>query len=369
MNCRKCKAEIDNTKFCPHCGAAQDKAKGVKKRGNGQGSVYKRGNSWALQLTEWVNGKRVTRYKGGFKTKSEAIAYLPKLKSENRTDDEITVKQAYDEFMESHRISDLTKRNYDSSFQRFQSIWNAPLSSIDILDWERFFIGWNARKGTKALARTVIGLIYRYALPRYPTLKPINPAEYIKIYDTDEKVAHPSFTTEQLELLRDAIGRVPYAEHVYCHCYTGFRPSAFVSLKPSDYDPVERAITGGIKTEAGKNRIVTVSPKIQQYVNALLEIGGETIFCSYDGAKIPQHRYRMIFYDVLDAIGIENPEQPNGRRLFTPHSCRHTFATLMKRVSADDKDKLSLMGHTSVEMLRDYQDVTYDDLRKITDNI
>lgn len=54
---------------------------------------------------------------------------------------------------------------------------------------------------------------------------------------------------------------------------------------------------------------------------------------------------------------------------YTPHSCRHTFATLMKRVSGADKDKLELMGHTSTEMLRHYQDVAFDDLRKIIDAI
>ena len=51
---------------------------------------------------------------------------------------------------------------------------------------------------------------------------------------------------------------------------------------------------------------------------------------------------------------------------YTPHSCRHTFATMMKRVTGSDKDKLELMGHTSTEMLRHYQDVSYEDLRKVT---
>lgn len=39
----------------------------------------------------------------------------------------------------------------------------------------------------------------------------------------------------------------------------------------------------------------------------------------------------------------------------------------MKRVKGADKDKLELIGHTSDDMLRYYQDVNYTDLRKITD--
>ena len=41
----------------------------------------------------------------------------------------------------------------------------------------------------------------------------------------------------------------------------------------------------------------------------------------------------------------------------------------MKRVDGADKDKLELIGHTSTEMRRHYQSVSYDDLRLITDNI
>ena len=40
---------------------------------------------------------------------------------------------------------------------------------------------------------------------------------------------------------------------------------------------------------------------------------------------------------------------------------------MMKRVQAADKDKLALIGHTSTEMLRHYQDVDLTDLRRITD--
>jgi len=74
----------------------------------------------------------------------------------------------------------------------------------------------------------------------------------------------------------------------------------------------------------------------------------------------------------LAACGIDNPAtEVNGisRKRYTPHSCRHTFSTLMKNVPGADKDKLSLIGHTSTEMLRHYQDIDLEGLRKITDAI
>ena len=78
-----------------------------------------------------------------------------------------------------------------------------------------------------------------------------------------------------------------------------------------------------------------------------------------------------VFYPVLEAAGIDNPIVEVGggvkRHKYTPHTCRHTFSTLMKRIDAPSKDKLELIGHTSEEMLRYYQDVKVDDLRRITD--
>ena len=140
--------------------------------------------------------------------------------------------------------------------------------------------------------------------------------------------------------------------------YLGFRPTEFLSLTIQDYDPKEKAFKGGAKTEAGTNRTVTVSPKIQPYIDAIIGV-------AWDYSNFRQD----VFYPTLEAIGIDNPKGENGVHKYSPHSCRHTFATLMKRVSGSDKDKLELIGHTSTEMLRYYQDVNISDLKAITDKI
>ena len=138
-----------------------------------------------------------------------------------------------------------------------------------------------------------------------------------------------------------------------------------------DYDAQNRAFTGGAKTDAGRDRVVTVSPKIQPIIDRL--ISGKTngpVFCGPDGAAMSLRTYREAFYAALDAVGVENPttlQNDIPYHKYTPHSCRHTFATLMKSVKAPDKDKLELIGHTSTEMLRHYQDVDIEALRRITD--
>ena len=211
-------------------------------------------------------------------------------------------------------------------------------------------------------------LLYKYAIPRH--LAALNMGQYL-IVGSGEHGTKEALPMDAVKALEQNVGTVPGADYVLCQCYLGFRPSEFLALDAADYDPKERAFVGGAKTDAGRNRVVTVSPKIQPIVQRLTESKTSgPVFCRPDGRPLPIEKYRAIFYDVLDRCGVDNPvEEINGvkRRRYTPHSCRHTFATMMKRVAAADKDKLELIGHTSTEMLRHYQDVSLEDLRRITD--
>ena len=153
-------------------------------------------------------------------------------------------------------------------------------------------------------------------------------------------------------------------------CYLGFRPSEFLALDVKNYDRKEKTLTGGAKTEAGKNRVVPISKKIQPIVAALAKdrVSGP-LFCDGSGNAFSYDKFRdSFFYPALDAIGIYNPIV-NGKHKYSPHTCRHTFATLMKGINAPDKDKMKLIGHASPEMLRYYQDVNLEDLKKIINSM
>jgi len=226
---------------------------------------------------------------------------------------------------------------------------------------------------TKENMRALCGLMYKYAIPRGLTLNALNLAEYIKISadNADERSALPTAYIEAIAAAAEA-GSVQYADYVLCQCYLGFRPSELLALQISDYNRKSKLFVGGAKTDAGKNRSVTISPKIQKHIDRLTErkISG-AVFCMPDGSPMSISYYRDAFYSVLDALKLDNPTERDSsgqlRHKYTPHSCRHSFATMIKNIDAADKDKLRLIGHTSTEMLRHYQDVNIDDLRRITD--
>lgn len=375
MNCRKCRAPLpDGAKFCPACGAKVSAEQRPKSRGNGQGTVIRRGSGWTAIVsagyTMAPDGtmRRKRRSKAGFKTKKEAIAYLPILAAEPEQKKSITFKALYDRWLPTHRAGQATMNCYKAAWKYFAPVWMEKVSDIDIDDLQECMDSCPRGKRTRENMKALCGLLYKFGIPRHLTT--INMGQYL-IVGRGEGSSKDGIPVQELDKLRQNVGVVPYTDYVLAQCYLGFRPSELLDLDVSDYDREQNAFVGGAKTDAGRDRTVTISPKIQPIIDRLTAgRNSGPVFCGAAGTKMSLRSYRAAFYGVLAAAGIDNPtETKDGveRHKYTPHSCRHTFATLMKSVPAPDKDKLELIGHTSTEMLRHYQDVDIDALRRITD--
>lgn len=375
MKCRKCKAEVpDNSRFCLMCGARLAVDRKPKARGNGQGTVYKRGSTWTAAITTGYPVSedgimhRKTRSKGGFKTKKDAIAYLPMLSIAPAAQKKaITMKELYGKWLPTHRAGKDTMNCYKAAWNYFRPLWTMRVPDVDVDDLQECMDSCPKGKRTKQNMKALCGLLYKFGIPRNITT--INLGEYL-IVGEGEDGSKDALPLDAVEKLKNAIGSVPFADYIVAQCYLGFRPSELLALDAKDYDRKNKAFIGGAKTDAGRDRTVTISPKIQPIIDRLTanKISGP-VFCGADGKTMPIKAYRAAFYAALDAAGIDNPvtiKDGVERHKYTPHSCRHTFATLMKSVNAPDKDKLELIGHTSTEMLRHYQDVDLDALRRIT---
>lgn len=338
-----------------------------KSRGNGQGCAVKvKANCWkAIATIGYVDGKAIRRTKSGFLTKAEALAYIPTLKQKkSETRAKMTFKDAFDEMLKARNCGKSTINCYKSGIRLFEEYFSYKLDELDVDELQECLDETDLGIKTRQNARTALGLVYKWAIPRGLVPDAINKASFLSVGE-GEAPKKRAFTADELRKIEAAVGVVPYADYVFCHCFLGFRPSALLNLKCSDYNLRERAFIGGIKTEAGIGRTVTVSPVIGKIINHLiLNAHGGYVF-GRNGEKMSPRFYRHQFYEVLAAVGI----QALGDHTLTPHSCRHTFATLMKRIEAPEKDKLELIGHTSGEMLRYYQDVNFEDLRRITDRL
>ena len=369
MLCRKCKKEIlEGSKFCNFCGTKQVYERSAKKRGNGEGTVYKGKNGkWIAEYTiGWddEDGKlcRKKRRKTGFPTKLDAIAYIPNLRQElSKQDMNVKFKDLYKKWMDRHeeKVTKSTINCYKSAYKYFSSLYYVEVAKIKTEHMQKCIEQCPHGKRTKENMKALGTSLFRYAMEL--DIVDRNYAEYLYIQkgEQTEKVA---FSKEQLQLMWDNVDNVPNIKYVLLLCYTGMRLSEMLGALTKDYNGEEGYFVTGVKTDAGKDRVITISPKIRPF---FVEFGnGKHLFTELSAKKFRND----IFYPSLQALGIDELDE-EGDHIYTPHCCRHTFATLMKNVDAPATDKQKLIGHAKFEMTAHYTHTDVASLKKITDNI
>ena len=383
MECRKCHGIIpDSSAFCNLCGAKQVLAakRKTRKRANGEGSIFqaKNGTWTAVVVAGWVlhdkgQAHPVRRKKTGCKTKAEASEWLTKLKAGEtiKTDQNITFQALYLRFVEHHeqKVAKSTMDCYKAAYKHYKDIWHIPFLELSVDDLQNCVDECPAGRRTKENMKALGTLLYKFADSR--KLKTTNYAQYIYV-GNEQKGTRPSFTPEQVELIRNAVGRIPGADYTYCMIYLGYRPNEMLGLTRDSYhkDGDIEYLIGGFKSEAGTNRSVTISPKIRSIILPLIMRADPYTFPKEDGSRMTDDCFRTeVFYPMLAALGIQPIPDKEHPAYYVPYSCRHTFSNLLKVVKGNEKDKSSLIGHSDPKMTRQYQDSKLPELKAITDAI
>jgi len=335
----------------------------AKSRGNGQGSVYKRGTSW-MACVVVCNPDRRTKTKGGFATKREALAALPDLRRAllglTHPADTTTFAALYDRWFPYYEPRVSSMSGHAAAYKHFAAIHRKIFTTITADDLQGCVNSCGRGKRTKEDMRTLAHQLYKYAGAIQLTDK--NYAQYI-FCGNDEKGTHEPFSMAEVERIAAAAAEgAQYADYVLALIYLGYRPNELLGLSKSAYDAERKCFVAGSKTEAGKNRIVTISPKIQAIIDHRMAASGDLVFPKLDSDREMTVKYfRLFAFDpLMQSLGIV------GR---VPYSCRHTFANLLKNVTGSDTDKARLMGHADASMTKYYQSADYDSIRAITERI
>ncbi|WP_289302001.1 tyrosine-type recombinase/integrase [Sporofaciens musculi] len=155
-------------------------------------------------------------------------------------------------------------------------------------------------------------------------------SKFVKINKSDDDEHGEPFSGSDLETLWNHQDNET-VEMLLIMCYSGFRISAYLDMKT---DLGEEYFQGGVKTAAGKDRIVPIHSAILPLVKRRL--ARQEVYLS-KGVQ----NFRTDMYETLKSLGI---------RKHTPHDCRHTFSMLCDKYGVNENDKKTLLGHAFLDV-------------------
>lgn len=347
------------------------------RRSNGEGSVIydkRRKLPYRARITiGWeidpITGesKQIFKNLGSFKTKGEANAELAKYLNNpyDLDNKDITFSELYQIWFESF-VEEHESHRYRimSAYKYCSMIYNKKFRELSILDMKNCIYKGTATvtrgkyKGEKKLASPHTKQSMKYLFNNmfsYAIEARIVDRNYAKEFTLDKKVFKEieenhkekiPFSEEEMEKLWKSIEFVPFSDMIVYACYSGWRPGEIIELRINDVNLEEDFIKGGIKTTAGKNRLVPihplVKPIVKKYYNEAVSVGSEYLFndiTKKKGIGLSYDQYLSRFNKVLELLKFKLD--------FTPHCTRHTFISKAKsrQVNMNEYILKLIVGH------------------------
>jgi len=316
----------------------------MKRRANGMGTAYKlsgtRAKPWVARFQcgrdpETNRRKWITL--GYYKTKSDAEKALAvNLVNPVSEKHRITFARLFKEWSSSHYkgLSHQSKKLYDCSYALLRPLHERVFADIRTAECQAAIDATEKSRSYKSIMKTLIGMLYSYAMENDICHK--NYAQFIRI-GKEAKKEIEVFTDAEIKKLFEN-DSIPGADLTLMLIYSGFRIQEMLNLTVFDVDLKQGIITGGLKTDSGKNRIVPIHPKTRCYWVKYTESASDRLFMR-NGRPLSQAGFRQyIYYPLLESLGIKKR---------SPHKCRDTFATLLARGGADTLAIQQLMGHAN----------------------
>ena len=325
------------------------------KMANGMGSVYKlsgkRRNPWIARKTKgWINDESTGKSKqtyitiGYYPTRQEALAALINY-NQNPYDIEtntITFSEVYERWSKEHftTIVPSAQRTWSSAYKHSSILHNMRMRDIRPNHMEGAIRDANVGSSTKQRMKSLYNLLYKYCL-KYDIVDKDYAALCDNVKSEGAKIERIPYTDEEIQKLWDN-QTFPFVDMLLIGIYSGWRPQELAILKISDVDIEAWTFTGGLKTDAGRNRCIPIHPRIRElvkknYDNAVA-MKSEYLFNDENGQQgthLTYDKYRGRFNKINAKLGMNH----------RPHDTRHTFITLAKAAGVNEYVLKLIIGH------------------------
>jgi len=176
--------------------------------------------------------------------------------------------------------------------------------------------------------------MYAYARKRDVVEKDYS--EFVKVPADNKPSSKKPFTDDEIEILWDNVDKYELADATLIMIYTGLRVSELLTtVDKKDINLDDRFLTGGLKTDAGKNRVVPLNKKIVPLIEKRKNSKDKHLFVNSRGDRMTYQIFRRRWAPMMKELGLDH----------TIHECRHTFGTLMDNANANKVSIKRIMGH------------------------
>jgi len=385
IKCPECELQVsDKAIFCPHCGfplqpdvnPRKPRNKNNKRRrlpnGFGQISEIKNQNlrkpfRAMVTVGKTPSGRPICKPlkpESYFATYNDAYAALVEY-NKNPYDLEpgITVKELYEKWSTEH----FKTLKSESSCRAIISAWGycSSVYNMRVIDIRARHIKGCMEEGTaivrgkeqhpspaiKNNIKSLFNLMLDYAL-EYEIVdrnysRSFNLSDEVIKEIVTVKKSHIAFTDEEMKLLWEHVNDKQYIDAILIQCYSGWRPQELGLLELENVDLEEWTFKGGMKTEAGIDRVVPIHSKIRDLVVRKYKeaeaLGSKYLFNNTDPSsnrkdiRFTYNRYQKGFARVRDELKLN----PNHR----PHDGRTHFVTSAKKYGVDEYAIKYIVGH------------------------
>ena len=235
-----------------------------------------------------------------------------------------------------------------AAYKNCKSIHDRSFRSLTANDLQE--VVDNCPKKHSSLELIIILFHQMYAYAEANDLADKDYSKFVKINKVDDDEHGEPFSEDDLRILWNHQEN-EVVEMLLIMCYSGFRISAYENMKTN---LEERYFQGGVKTAAGKDRIVPIHSALLPLVHKRLD--------RYD-VYLPTgvSNFRKAMYGILKSLGIKK---------HTPHDCRHTFSMLCDKYGVNENDKKTMLGHAFTDVTNKvYRHRELEELRKQIEQI
>ena len=330
---------------------------------NGYGSVFKlsgnRRKPFAARVTTgWDdNGKQKFKFIGYYTKRQDALNALALYnENPNQIDLNITYSEVFEKWKE-HKYEKISKsaiNGYNAAFQASSDLHNMKFADIKTLHLQNVIDNMNKGYGTLKKTKTLFNQLFKYAMQNDIVSKDYS--TYVDIGKNDIESSRVPFTKKEIERLFEVESSIDFVDTILIMIFTGFRIGELLTIENTNVNLDNNTIKGGIKTDAGKNRVVPINHKIIDFVARRKAQGHKYLIVNFKGEKMKyDNYYREKFQPIMEQLGMSHK----------PHDCRHTFATLLNNANANTTSIKKLAGHSSyntTEKIYTHKDI--EELRK-----